>query len=53
MKHVKGNMYKEICSKYAETTQNTTVCEFGLSPISAVRSNIENFRDELIAITKE
>ncbi|HHV37473.1 MAG TPA: hypothetical protein GXX77_06550 [Candidatus Cloacimonetes bacterium] len=46
-------MYKEIFSKYAETTQNTAFCELGYSPISAVRSNIENFRDEFIAITQE
>lgn len=37
----------------AETMQYTSFCALGQSPIMAVRSAIENFRDEFIAITKE
>ncbi len=35
----------------ADTMQQTSFCALGQSPIMAIRSAIENFRDEFIAIT--
>lgn len=35
----------------AETMQQTSFCALGQSPIMAIRSAIENFKDEFIAIT--
>ncbi|HNX37657.1 MAG TPA: NADH-quinone oxidoreductase subunit NuoF [Candidatus Cloacimonadota bacterium] len=37
----------------AETMFNTSFCALGQSPIMAIRSAIENFKDEFIAITKK
>ncbi len=37
----------------AETMQQTSFCALGQSPIMGIRSAIENFKDEFIAITKK
>ena len=37
----------------AETMEQTSFCALGQSPIMAIRSAIENFRDEFIAITQK
>ncbi len=43
----------ELMQTIAETMQQTSFCALGQSPIMAIRSAIENFRDEFIAITKK
>jgi NADH:ubiquinone oxidoreductase subunit F (NADH-binding) len=37
----------------AETMQQTSFCALGQSPIMGIRSAVENFKDEFIAITKK
>ncbi|MDD3236363.1 MAG: NADH-quinone oxidoreductase subunit NuoF [Candidatus Cloacimonetes bacterium] len=43
----------ELMQTIAETMLNTSFCALGQSPIMAIRSAIENFRDEFIEITKK
>ena len=43
----------ELMLTIAETMQQTSFCALGPSPILAIRSAIENFRDEFIAITQK
>jgi len=43
----------ELMQTIAETMQQTSFCALGQSPIMAIRSAIENFRDEFIEITKK
>jgi len=37
----------------AETMQQTAFCALGQSPIMPIRSALENFRDEFLALTKK
>jgi len=41
----------ELMQTLAETMQQTSFCALGQSPIMAIRSALENFKDEFIAIT--
>jgi NADH:ubiquinone oxidoreductase subunit F (NADH-binding)/(2Fe-2S) ferredoxin len=43
----------DLMLKIAETMQQTSFCALGQSPIMAIRSAIDNFRDEFIAITQK
>lgn len=43
----------ELMQLIAETMLHTSFCALGQSPIMAIRSAIENFRDEFIAITEK
>ena len=43
----------ELMITIAETMQQTSFCALGQSPIMAIRSAIDNFRDEFIAITQK
>jgi len=43
----------ELMLTIAEMMQQTSFCALGQSPIMAIRSAIENFRDEFIAITEK
>ncbi|MDZ4181435.1 MAG: NADH-quinone oxidoreductase subunit NuoF [Candidatus Cloacimonadaceae bacterium] len=43
----------ELMLLIAETMQQTSFCALGQSPIMAIRSAIENFKDEFIAITSK
>lgn len=43
----------DLMHTIAETMLHTSFCALGQSPIMAIRSAIENFRDEFIAITKK
>ena len=43
----------ELMQTIAETMLQTSFCALGQSPIMAIRSAIENFRDEFIAITQK
>ena len=43
----------DLMQTIAETMLHTSFCALGQSPIMAIRSAIENFRDEFIAITKK
>ncbi len=43
----------ELMQTIAETMFHTSFCALGQSPIMAIRSAIENFRDEFIEITKK
>jgi NADH-quinone oxidoreductase subunit F len=43
----------ELMQTIAETMNQTSFCALGQSPIMAIRSAIENFRDEFIAITQK
>lgn len=53
IKNGKGTMDDvELMHTIAQTMQATSFCALGQSPIMAIRSAIENFRDEFIAITQ-
>ena len=53
IKKGKGTMEDvDLMLTIAETMQQTSFCALGQSPIMGVRSAIENFKDEFIAITK-
>ena len=43
----------ELMQTIAETMLQTSFCALGQSPIMGIRSAIENFRDEFVAITKK
>ncbi|HOH47334.1 MAG TPA: NADH-ubiquinone oxidoreductase-F iron-sulfur binding region domain-containing protein, partial [Candidatus Cloacimonadota bacterium] len=43
----------ELMQSIAETMLNTSFCALGQSPIMAIRSAIENFKDEFIEITNK
>jgi NADH:ubiquinone oxidoreductase subunit F (NADH-binding) len=43
----------ELMLTIADTMQQTSFCALGQSPIMAIRSAIDNFRDEFIAITQK
>ncbi|MBW6514252.1 MAG: NADH-quinone oxidoreductase subunit NuoF [Candidatus Syntrophosphaera sp.] len=43
----------ELMITIAETMFNTSFCALGQSPVMAIRSAVENFKDEFIAITKK
>ncbi|MBP7310101.1 MAG: NADH-quinone oxidoreductase subunit NuoF [Candidatus Cloacimonetes bacterium] len=43
----------ELMLTIAETMQQTSFCALGQSPIMAIRSAIDNFKDEFIEITKK
>jgi len=43
----------ELMQTIAETMFQTSFCALGQSPIMAIRSAIENFRNEFIDITKK
>jgi len=54
IKKGKGTMEDvDLMLTIAETMQQTSFCALGQSPIMGVRSAIENFKDEFIAITKK
>lgn len=54
IKKGEGSMHDvELMLTIAETMQQTSFCALGQSPIMAIRSAIENFRDEFIAITQK
>ena len=43
----------EMMITIAETMFGTSFCALGQSPIMAIRSAVENFKDEFIAITNK
>lgn len=43
----------EMMITIGETMFATSFCALGQSPIMAIRSAVENFKDEFIAITKK